>query len=102
MQAFDNLVTAPLHGYRDVFDYWSRASSKPHLRNIQLRTLILNARNDPFVPAASLPGPAEVSAAVLLEQPIHGGHAGFLSGGFPGTVDWLPRRLLQFFNTTNY
>jgi hypothetical protein len=101
MQAFDDLVTAPLHGYRGVFDYWARASSKPHLRDIRLRTLVLNARNDPFVPDASLPGPQEVSAAVTLEQPVHGGHVGFASGSFPGTVDWLPRRLLQFFRSKN-
>jgi hypothetical protein len=97
MRAFDDLVTAPLHGFRDVDDYWSRASSKPWLKSITLPTLVLNGRNDPFVPGDSLPGPAEVGAAVTLEQPPGGGHVGFASGPFPGQLDWLGRRLLEYF-----
>lgn len=94
---FDNLVTAPLHGYRDVHDYWQRASSKPVLRDILQPTLVLNARNDPFLPAHALPNAHEVGPAVTLEQPEHGGHVGFVSGPFPGKLDWLPARLLGFF-----
>jgi predicted alpha/beta-fold hydrolase len=97
MRAFDDLVTAPMHGFRDVLDYWTRGSSKPHLRTIELPTLVLNAGNDPFVPGESLPGPADVSAAVTLEQPVHGGHVGFTSGAFPGRLDWMTDRLLGFF-----
>jgi len=93
---FDDLVTAPLHGFAGVMDYWSRASSKPWLREIALPTLVLHARNDPFVPGASLPGPSEVSAAVALEQPATGGHVGFVSGGFPGSLDWFTSRLLNY------
>jgi len=52
---FDNLFTAPLHGFRDTEDYWARASAKPHLKRIHIPALVLNARNDPFVPASSLP-----------------------------------------------
>ncbi|MDQ6917010.1 MAG: alpha/beta fold hydrolase [Pseudomonadota bacterium] len=97
MYAFDDVVTAPLHGFDGADDYWSRASSKPWLRRIAVPTLVLNARNDPFIPAASLPTAAEVSAAVTLEQPDTGGHVGFLSAPFPGSLDWLPLRLVQFF-----
>jgi len=97
MREFDDLVTAPLHGFAGVDDYWSRASSKPWLRSIERPTLILNARNDPFVPGDSLPGPGEVGAAVTLEQPRHGGHVGFSSGPFPGNLDWLSSRLFRFF-----
>jgi uncharacterized protein len=50
---FDDAFTAPLHGYRDTPDYWARASSKPHLARLRIPALVLNARNDPFVPAAS-------------------------------------------------
>jgi predicted alpha/beta-fold hydrolase len=96
MRGFDDLVTAPMHGFRDVLDYWTRGSSKSHLRGIELPTLVLNARNDPFVPGESLPGPGEVSAAVTLEQPAHGGHVGFTSGAFPGRLDWMTHRLLRF------
>lgn len=97
LRAFDDVVTAPLHGFADALDYWRRASSKPWLARIAVPTLVLNARNDPFIPARSLPGPNEVSKAIVLEQPRHGGHAGFARGPFPGNVDWLPRRLLHFF-----
>jgi len=98
MDAFDDAVTAVLHGFVDSADYWRRASSKPWLSGIAVPTLVLNARNDPFVPEESLPIPTEASADVLLDQPGEGGHVGFLSGPFPGNVDWLPRRLLDFFD----
>jgi predicted alpha/beta-fold hydrolase len=97
MYAFDDVVTAPLHGFAGTDDYWTRASSKPWLRGIAVRTLVLNAKNDPFIPAASLPSASEASRAVTLEQPAHGGHAGFLGGPFPGRLDWLPQRLVRFF-----
>jgi predicted alpha/beta-fold hydrolase len=96
LREFDNLVTAPLHGFRDTDDYWTRASSKPGLRSIRVPTLVINAKNDPFLPATALPRPDEVSAAVTLEQPDEGGHVGFVSGVFPGNFDWLPGRLLHF------
>jgi len=95
---FDNVVTAPLHGFRDTDDYWTRASSKPGLLHIRVPTLILNALNDPFVPAASLPSPDAVAACVTLEQPAAGGHCSFMSGRFPGNLSWLPGRLLAFFD----
>lgn len=94
---FDDLVTAPLHGFAGTADYWSRASCMTWLDRIAIPTLVLNARNDPFVPAASLPTAAQVSPDVLLEQPATGGHVGFAMGPFPGRLKWLPRRLLQFF-----
>jgi predicted alpha/beta-fold hydrolase len=96
---FDDLVTAPLHGYRDGRDYWQRASSKPLLTAIAVPTLILNARNDPFLPPSALPTRAEASQCVTLEQPEEGGHVGFVTGRFPGRIDWLPHRLLAFFDS---
>jgi hypothetical protein len=97
LRDFDNLVTAPLHGFRDTDDYWKRASAKPHLKGIRVPTLIVNARDDPFLPAAALPANEEVSRSVTLEFPEHGGHVGFVSAPFPGNIEWLPRRLLAFF-----
>lgn len=94
---FDNAFTAPIHGFRDTEDYWSRASGKPHLAAVTVPHLVLNALNDPFVPAASLPRAHEVSASVFLEQPAEGGHIGFAQGGPPGNLDFLPARLLHFF-----
>src|SRR5690606_14845952 len=98
LRDFDDAVTAPLHGFADVTDYWTRASSKPHLRDIQVRTRILNARKAPFLPAQHLPAPQAVSPAVTLELRDHGGHVGFLSGPFPGHLRWLPQRVFEFFN----
>jgi predicted alpha/beta-fold hydrolase len=94
---FDNLVTAPLHGFRDTDDYWTRASSKRGLAGIRVPTLMLNARNDPFLPANALPSAGEVSASVTRDFPDEGGHVGFVSGAFPGHLRWLPQRLLTFF-----
>ncbi len=96
MYDFDDVVTAPLHGFTGTADYWRRASSMPWLPHVTVPTLVLNAKNDPFIPGSSLPGPSDVSRNVVLEQPAEGGHAGFLEGSFPGRHTWLPRRLLQF------
>jgi hypothetical protein len=97
---FDNLVTAPLHGYRDTDDYWVRASSAPLLARVRVPTLLLNARNDPFLPEHELlAATREVAPDVVLEFPRTGGHCGFLTGPYPGRHDWLPRRLLEFFGT---
>jgi predicted alpha/beta-fold hydrolase len=97
LRAFDDVVTGPLHGFRDADDYWTQASSKPWLTRISVSTLMLNARNDPFLPAHALPRAEEVSPAVTTEFPAGGGHVGFVSGPFPGNLTWLPRRLLDFF-----
>jgi predicted alpha/beta-fold hydrolase len=90
---FDNVFTAPLHGFRDVADYWSRGSAKPHLASIRVPALVVNARNDPFIPAGSLPGPGEVGAHVTLWQPAQGGHVGFPMGPPPGHVRGMPERV---------
>ena len=94
LYAFDNVVTAPLHGYRDTDDYWHRASARHVLGDITVPTLVLNARNDPFLPGRYLP--ATAAPCVQLEYPDEGGHVGFATGPFPGRLDWLPRRILAF------
>ena len=94
---FDDAVTAPIHGFAGADDYWQRASAKPWLKSIATPALVVNPKNDPFLPASHLPTPADVSASVRLEQPASGGHVGFVSGSFPGNLDWLPQRLLHFF-----
>jgi predicted alpha/beta-fold hydrolase len=96
LREFDDLVTAPLHTYRNTDDYWTRASSKPLLQHIAVPTLIINARNDPFLPQPALPQTHEVAAVVTLEYPVGGGHAGFVSGAYPGHHYWLPQRMLKF------
>ncbi|MGH8796848.1 MAG: YheT family hydrolase, partial [Caldimonas sp.] len=91
---FDNVFTAPLHGFRDTDDYWSRGSAKPHLQRIRIPALVLNARNDPFVPATSLPRAADVGPQVALWQPEHGGHVGFPAGRWPGHLHTVPDRVM--------
>lgn len=90
--AFDDLFTAPLHGFAGAADYYRRASAQPVLADIRVPALALNAANDPFVPAASLPRAGEVGRHVTLWQPRAGGHVGFAQGARPpGDVLWLPR-----------
>ncbi len=91
---FDDIVTAPLHGYRSADDYWNRASSNHVLPNITVPTLLLNARNDPFLPGHYLP--EVVNPALTIEYPATGGHVGFAQGPWPGNVSWLPQRLIRF------
>ncbi|WP_296495314.1 alpha/beta fold hydrolase [Rhodoferax sp.] len=88
---FDNVFTAPLHGFKNTRDYWLRASAKPRLADIRLPTLVVNALNDPFVPASSLPRQSEVGSRVTLWQPGHGGHVGFAAGPPPGHLQTLPQ-----------
>lgn len=90
----DNAVTAKLYGAKDADDYYAQNASKPWLTQISLPTLILNAKNDTFVPEDTLPTATEVSAFVTLEYPATGGHA-----GFSGRDNWLPNHLLEFFET---
>jgi predicted alpha/beta-fold hydrolase len=96
LYAFDNVFTAPLHGFKNTEDYWLRASAKPHLHRIRVPALVLNARNDPFVPAASLPSPRQLGAYVTAWQPDHGGHVGFPSGTAPGNVRYMPYAVGQW------
>ena len=79
-----------MHGFRDADDYYARASAKPLLHRIRIPALVLNALNDPFVPAASLPRPHEAGPCVTLWQPREGGHVGFTAGTLPGHVRKMP------------
>ena len=92
----DNAVTAVLYGAVDAEEYYAKNASKPWLPFIRLPTLILNAKNDPFIPASTLPTPTEVSASVVLEYPETGGHA-----GFPGDNHWFATHLLEFLQAEN-
>jgi predicted alpha/beta-fold hydrolase len=101
LRDFDEIFTGPLHGFAGADDYYARGSARPHLDRIGIPALVLNARNDPFLPAAALPSAREVGAHVTLWQPAHGGHVGFADGRWPGhlrtlpasVADWLSERL---------
>lgn len=88
---FDDAYTAPLHGFRDVDDYWNSASSGRWLERVRVPTLVLNARNDPFLPEpALLAATRRVAPCVTLELPRRGGHVGF-------DGEWLANRVAEFF-----
>jgi uncharacterized protein len=97
LREFDDAFTAPVHGFRDAADYYARASSKRFITHIRTPTLLISARNDPFLPAECLPAGNELSPAVTAVFPESGGHAGFCSGWPPGHSDWLPSSILYFF-----
>jgi len=93
---FDNAVTAPLHGYRDVDDYYARASCRQRLGAIGIPTLILHAIDDPFMTPLAVPRRDELSPAVTLELTAHGGHVGFVGGTVLKPQYWLEERILRF------
>ncbi|GAA0571720.1 hydrolase [Halomonas salifodinae] len=93
--AYDNEVTAPLHGFASASDYYRRASAGPLLGEIELPTLILHAADDPFMPGdlfEHLPAP---SAAVRVEIARHGGHVGYIERRGARLASWLARRVTR-------
>jgi predicted alpha/beta-fold hydrolase len=93
----DDRITAPLHGFRDVNDYYQRSSSRQYLKGIRVPTLILQARDDPLIPPDAIPSPDELSASVELELSDHGGHVGFVAGQVPFRPRyWLAERIVDY------
>jgi len=98
LRAFDDAVTAPLHGFDGVDDYYARSSAGPLLSRITLPTLLLHAANDPFLPRSALPSADSLPGNVSLEITRGGGHVGFVHGPPPGRIDWLSERILKYFH----
>lgn len=95
---FDDLYTAPAHGFKDAADYWRRCSSKPVLHRIAVPTLLISARNDPFLVPACFPyQEAAANRHLYLETPASGGHVGFVSLPLNGSL-WHEKRLAAFFS----
>ncbi len=92
----DNAVTSVLYGAKDATDYYRKNASKPFLKNITLPTLIINAKNDPFLPPQFLPTVDEVSDSVTLDYQEQGGHVGFYSPFVNNENSWLPSRIIKF------
>ncbi|MCR9192187.1 MAG: hydrolase [Gammaproteobacteria bacterium] len=94
---FDNHITAPLHGFKDVHEYYRLASSRAYLSQITTPTLIIHASDDPFTTPEAIPRTEELSPAVTLELSRYGGHVGFISGSIPIRPKfWLEERIPQF------
>ncbi len=91
-------MTAPLHGFDGVHDYYQRASSRQFLPQIAKPTLIVHAKDDPFMKPDAIPLAAELSASTELQLCDTGGHVGFISGKLPGKpIYWLEQRIPQYF-----
>lgn len=94
---YDDKITAPLHGYAGVYDYYDRASCRQYLAGIATPTLILHAVDDPFMWPSATPIASELSAAIQLELSPQGGHVGFVAGSAPWqTRYWLEERIPEF------
>jgi len=96
LQDFDDHYTSVLHGYRDAVDYYSQCSSLRFVENIQVPTLIVNAKNDPFLSKDCYPTTLLANHPyVKLEIPAHGGHVGFTQFNKNGLF-WSEERALYF------
>lgn len=94
---YDDRVSAKLHGFKDVHDYYQRASSRQFLKTIAVPTLIIHALDDPFMTAEVIPQQNELSNKVRLEITPAGGHVGFISGKNPfKPLYWLEQRIPEF------
>lgn len=93
---FDDRYTAPIHGFQSAEDYWEKSASKPLLKHITIPTLMVNARDDPFLTPSCFPcDEARESRSLYLEMPAHGGHVGFVSLNHEGTY-WSETRAVEF------
>ena len=97
MREFDDAVTAPLHGFEGADEYYRQSSSRAFLGRIAVPTLLLQARDDPFMTPSVIPTAAELSSTTRLELSRHGGHVGFIAGANPlHPIYWLERRIPAF------
>jgi len=94
---FDNIYTAPIHGFASAQDYYTRCSSKQYLKNIRTKTLIIHSMDDPFMTPEVLPTQNELSQSIKLELYPNGGHVGFISGTFFQPKYWLEDRIIEYF-----
>ena len=94
---FDDHITAPLRGFANVDDYYSRCSCRQFLKSIQVPTLICHAADDPFMTTDAIPDEDELSEQVTLELSETGGHVGFIAGKLPWKpIYWLEHRIPEF------
>lgn len=98
-QEFDDRYTSRLHGFRDAADYWTQASARQFLHQINVPSLLLNAQDDPFLAPECFPFPeAERNPCLYLEAPESGGHLGFLE--IAGSLrPWFEKRIVEFLAT---
>lgn len=99
---FDDKYTGPIHGFRGAADYYAKCSSQQFLHSIRTPTLIVQAHDDPFLPASCYPHEeAHINDNIFLEIPRYGGHVGFVGNGNDNSY-WLEQRAAAFLNTIQY
>lgn len=97
VKEFDEYITAPMHGFKDALDYYSQCSSRYFLQKIRIPTLIIHAKDDPFMSEDLIPTYDEISSMVSMELYDRGGHVGFISGWNPFRPQyWLEERIPDF------
>jgi uncharacterized protein len=100
LEEFDDRYTAPIHGFLNAEDYWKKSSARQFLNQISIPTLLLNARNDPFLAPECFPfAEAKQNPHLFFEAPGSGGHVGFIDL-VHGIEPWSERRVVEFFATS--
>jgi len=94
---FDDAYTAPIHGFKSAAHYYKESSSRQYLKDIETPTLIIHAKDDPFMTPQILPKESELSPSVELEVQEHGGHVGFVGGTLLKPEYWLDKRVVDYF-----
>ncbi len=95
---FDDKITAKIHGFLNVNDYYMKSSSRQFLANIKIPTLIIHSIDDPFMSPSCIPKNEELSISTKIELTQNGGHIGFVSGIIPFFPEfWLEKRILNYF-----
>ena len=94
---YDDLFTGPIHGFKNAEDYYRRSSAQQYLKKITIPTLIIHAKDDPFMPVSVLPDEETLPKNISLEVSEHGGHVGFVGGTIFRPSYWLETRVVCFF-----
>ena len=97
IREFDELYTAPIHGFSSADDYYAKNSAKQFLKDIETPTLIVHAKDDPFMTPEVLPKKEEISKFITLEVSEKGGHVGFIEGNIFKPKYWLEKRIVEYF-----
>ena len=93
LRQFDDLITSKIHGFKDALDYYRQCSALPLLNKIKKTTLIIHAKDDPFMSADVIPDITTLPNNIEYQLTEFGGHVGFVSGKLSKPVMWLENRI---------
>lgn len=96
---YDDVYTAPIHGFSSAAEYYEKCSSKQFLKDIKTPTLIIHSADDPFMTPEVIPSKEELSKYVELYLTKRGGHVGFVQGSFFKPEYWLEKKIVSFLKT---